>query len=61
MKNLLISFDDDTESILLSILMFLQVVSTYICNGCPKSKSILGFGGAGKPCFESSHRSNIKR
>ena len=37
------SFDDDAENILLSILMYLQIVSTYIYNGYQKLKSIFGF------------------
>ena len=37
------SFDGDAENILLSILMYLQIASTYIYNGYPKLKSILGF------------------
>ena len=44
MKNALISFDnDDSKHILLSILIYLQLLSTYIYNGYPKSKSIFGF------------------
>ena len=38
MKKKLISFDDDVENILLNIPMHLQIVSTYIYNGYPKSK-----------------------
>ena len=41
-KNVLLSFDGYPENILLSILMYLQIVSTYIYNGYPKSKSFFG-------------------
>ena len=37
------SFDSDAENILLSILMNLQIASTYIYNGYPTMKSIFGF------------------
>ena len=37
------SFDGDEENILLSILMYLQLTSTYSYNGYPKLKSIFGF------------------
>ena len=40
MKNVLISFDGDAESILLSILIYLEIANTYIYNGYPKLKSI---------------------
>ena len=49
-KNVLIPFDDDAENVLLSILMYLQILSTCICNGQPKSKSIFEF---------SSHRQTM--
>ena len=52
------SFDGDEENILLSILMYLQLTSTYSYNDYPKLKS-LGFGVTDKPCFESSYRKNI--
>ena len=42
-KNVLISFVVDAENIFASILMFLQIMSIYICNGYPKLKSICGF------------------
>ena len=42
-KDVLISFGDEIENILLGILMFLQIVRTFICNGHLKSKSIFGF------------------
>ena len=37
------SFDGDEENVLLSILMYLQLTSTYSYNGYPKLKSIFGF------------------
>ena len=52
------SFDGDAENTLVSILTYLQIVSTCICNGYPKLKSVFGFGVTDEPCFESSHRSN---
>ena len=36
MKNVLIFFDDDAKNALLSILMYLQIVSRYIYSGYPK-------------------------
>ena len=42
-KNVLISFDGNAENILLSILVYLQIASTYIHNRYPKIKSIFGF------------------
>ena len=38
-----IYFDGDAEIILLSILMYFQIASTYIYNSYPKLKSIFGF------------------
>ena len=51
-KNVSISFDGDEENILLNILMYLQIASTYtyIYNGHPKLKSIFEF---------SSHRQTM--
>ena len=43
MKNVLVSFDDNAENALLIILMYLQIVNTYIYNGYPKSNTIFGF------------------
>ena len=37
------SFDGDTENILLCIVIFFEAVSTHICNGYPKSKSVFEF------------------
>ena len=42
-KNVLVSFDDNAENALLIILMYLQIVNTYIYNGYPKSNTIFGF------------------
>ena len=42
-KHVLLSFDGDAENILLSILMYLQIGSTYIYNVYPKLKSIFWF------------------
>ena len=42
-KNVLMSFDGDTENIFLCIVMLLETVSTYICNGYPKLKSVFKF------------------
>ena len=42
-KNVSVSFDDDAENILLSILMYLQIASTYIYNSYPNLKSMFGF------------------
>ena len=43
-KHVLISFDnDDAENILLTILMYFQIVRRYIYNGFQKSKSTFGF------------------
>ena len=42
-KNVLMSFDGVTENIFLCIVMLLETVSTYICNGYPKLKSVFEF------------------
>ena len=59
--SVLISFDDDTENVLLSIPMFYKVVSTLFVMTTQNRILLLGFGVTDKPCFETSHRSNITR
>ena len=59
--SVLISFDDDTENVLLSIPMFYKVVSTLFVMTTQNRSLFLGFGVTDKPCFESSHRRNITR
>ena len=51
MKHVLKYFDGDAENMLLSILMYLQIATTYIYNGNAKLKSIFGFWSHRKTVF----------
>ena len=51
MKHVLKYFDGDAESMLLGILMYLQIATTYIYNGNAKLKSIFGFWSHRKTVF----------
>ena len=56
-KTRLISFDDDTENVLLIILMYIQIGNIHMYSGYPKLKSIFGFWSHShttfKPCVNS--------
>ena len=53
-KNVLISFDDDAENILLNILIYFSIMNTYICDGYPKLKYVFGFWSHRQRMFDLS-------
>ena len=61
LKYALLTFDGDMQDVLGSILMDLQIASTYIYNGYQNWTLFSGFGVTEKQCFGSFDRGNITR